>query len=110
MNSKPLITLKRMLALLLVLAMGAVLPAMGEGIAIDLESNDEAAVPEVEGLEIEALPELSDVDLELSNDLDLESTWSCPTTSTWSWNRSNRTPTSKTPRSPSPLISRWTTP
>ena len=72
MNSKPLITLKRMLALLLVLAMGAVLPAMGEGIAIDLESNDEAAVPEVEGLEIEALPELSDVDLELSNDLDLE--------------------------------------
>ena len=72
MNSKPLITLKRMLALLLVLAMGAVLPAMGEGIAIDLESNDEAAVPEVDGLEIEALPELSDVDLELSNDLDLE--------------------------------------
>jgi hypothetical protein len=72
MYSKLLITLRRALALLLALAMGAVLPAMGEGIAIDLESNAGTAAPEVEGLEIEALPELSDVDLELPEDLDLE--------------------------------------
>lgn len=72
MNSKPLITLKRTLALLLVLALGAVMPAMGEGIAIELESNDGAAVNEVEGLDIEALPELSGIDLELPEGIDLE--------------------------------------
>lgn len=70
MCSKPLMTLKRALALLLVLAMGVVLPAMGEEITIDLESNAGTVAPEVEGLEIEALPELSGIDLELSDDID----------------------------------------
>ena len=71
MYYKPFIALRRALALLLVLALGAVVPAMGEEIAIDLEGDTGVAASEAEGLEIEALPELSDVDLDLPDDIDL---------------------------------------
>lgn len=69
--SNKLTALRRALALLLVLVIGAALPAMGEEVAIDLEDDAQAGAFEVEGLEIEELPALSDGDLELSGDIDL---------------------------------------